>query len=73
MPIVDEFECLDQEGNRRTVVVHAKMLTYNTVSDGALKGLGARSYYTEKGEDLATDDGETFQVVLTGKLLRRIR
>ena len=65
------FKCRDDDGNEHTVIEYQELI--DTSSDdgpGSIEGM--RSLVDSRGHDITPIDDNTFQILLTGQILRKV-
>lgn len=71
--MIRQFECADDEGNRHTVQEWQKFTIIRPLSGNEEKVPGARSMRTREGLRVNIIDEDTFQIVQTDAIIRRLR
>lgn len=69
--LVDRFQAVDEDGNKYEIEIHQEIRVVRH-QHGSAEIPGGRRATTSTGLALRTRDGQTFQVVNTGQILRKI-
>lgn len=68
----DRFQAAGEDGRVFTVVERRIVSTATTLRGRTAERLGARDYVLSDGRDLNPIDHETFKIVLTDEIIRKV-
>lgn len=67
----DRFECTGASGRNYTVLERTMVITQRSISRAQTVN-GTRDYITADGQDVNMIDDDTFQIVSTDEILRKV-
>ena len=68
----DRFECQDDNGNLYTVIESTRYNVFKAIDGSSQEIEGSKSFYLLNGHSVNDIDGETFQVVETDLIIRKV-
>ena len=68
----DRFECQDDNGNLHTVIEYTRYNVFNPIDGSSQEIEGSKSLNLSNGHSVNDIDGETFQVVETDLIIRKV-
>ena len=73
MKHLDSFKAIDENGNETTINIYQEIVSVATKDNPSATRGGMKSAITEDDDPCNRIDDDTFQVVVTGQIFRRIR
>lgn len=70
---IDRFEAKDDDGKIFTVVEYQHMIEVTPISGPTSIAKGTKELFLTNGHSVEYIDDETFKVIETGKIIRRVR
>lgn len=70
--VTDRIFCADDDGNRYLVVEYTKMITSRPLSGRSVTTPGPKDYRTSDGLGVNYIDEDTFKIVRTNTIVRRV-